>query len=252
MFTIRKSELTDSATDYTLMNTCHDMLRQYCPTDTDHQAALHCLKLYKDEQLFDSKCHFVVVQRMIEQNLDYRFNPELHTACASNIAEYCTSVVAASKPNEELNGQVVHCLKGQFRRGKLTKGCEAQMVAVLHDQALNYRLDPLLQELCKAEIKQLCPPPSNGDDDHGQVEECLKVAFLSKKIISRECKLEVAQLIQESKADIHVDALLLRACTVDLLKYCSKVESGNGRRTLIMMRCCVFNVNLMTFLFAYL
>lgn len=63
-----------------------------------------------------------------------------------------------------------------------------------------------------------------------QVEECLKTAFLNGKIISQECKFEVAILIQEAKADIHVDPLLQRACTVDLLKYCSNVKSGNGRR----------------------
>jgi len=42
--------------------------------------------------------------------------------------------------------------------------------------------------------------------------------------------MEVANLISESKADIHVDPLLHRACTVDLLKYCSNVKSGDGRQ----------------------
>lgn len=49
-------------------------------------------------------------------------------------------------------------------------------------------------------------------------------------LISVLGKFEVALLIQEAKADIHVDPLLQRACTVDLLKYCSNVKSGNGRR----------------------
>ena len=59
----------------------------------------------------------------------------------------------------------------------------------------------------------------------------MKDAFLRKQsVMSQECRVEVAILIQESKADIHVDPLLQRACTVDLLKYCSNVQSGNGRR----------------------
>ena len=53
---------------------------------------------------------------------------------------------------------------------------------------------------------------------------------MGKKIITKECKIEVATLIQEAKADIHVDPILLKACTVDLLKYCSNIESGNGRQ----------------------
>lgn len=210
------------------------MLRQYCH-DTDRTKTLDCLKIYKDEPLFDSACHLVVVNRMIEQNMDFRFNPALQEACTSNIAEHCTAIVASAKQNEELNGKVVQCLKTKFREGKLTKKCEQQMTEVLHEQALNYRLNPLLQAVCKAEITTLCPRKSTEIEDNGEVEECLKVAFVEHRIVSKECKYEVAILIQEAKADIHVDPLLQRACTVDLLKYCSNVASGNGRRKCITL-----------------
>lgn len=210
------------------MNTCRDMIRQYCH-DTERAKVLECLKVHKDEPLFDTNCHMTIVSRMIEQNMDYRFNPLLQEACAKNIADYCTHVVATAKQNEELNGKVVNCLKTKFREGKLTKQCETQMTEVLHEQALNYKLNPLLQTVCRAEIQILCKP-SDENEEHGEVEECLKLAFLKHQIISRECKFEVAVLIQEAKADIHVDPLLQRACTVDLLKYCSNVASGNGRR----------------------
>lgn len=227
LFNIKKSELTDSATDYILMNTCRDMIRQYCH-DSERSKALECLKVHKDEPLFDTNCHLIVVNRMIEQNMDYRFNPLLQNACSKNIADFCTHVVVTAKQNEELNGKVVNCLKTKFREGKLTKQCEQQMTEVLHEQALNYKLNPLLQSVCKSEIEIICKP-NDESEEHGEVEECLKNAFLKHQIMSRECKFEVAVLIQEAKADIHVDPLLQRACTVDLLKYCSNVASGNGR-----------------------
>lgn len=227
IFAIRKSELTDSATDYTLLNSCRDMIRQYCH-ETETAKTLECLKIHKDEPLFDGVCRLVVVNRMIEQNMDYRFNPMLQNACSKNIAEYCTNIVASAKENEELNGKVVGCLKAKFREGKLTKKCEQQMTEVLHEQALNYKLNPLLKTVCNAEISILCKPKDDVEE-YGEVEECLKLAFLNHKIISHECKFEIATLIQEAKADIHVDPLLQRACTVDLLKYCSNVPSGNGR-----------------------
>lgn len=228
IFSIKKSELTDSSTDYTLMNTCRDMIRQYCH-DTEKSKVLDCLKVHKDEMLFDTNCHLIVINRMIEQNTDYRFNPLLQEACKKNIADFCTETVAKAKQNEELNGMVVDCLKKKFREGKLTPLCEERMTEVLHEQALNYKLNPLLQTVCKPEIQIICKP-SDEVDERGEVEECLKMAFLNGKIISQECKFEVALLIQEAKADIHVDPLLQRACTVDLLKYCSNVKSGNGRR----------------------
>lgn len=145
--------------------------------------------------------------------------------------------MAKSKPNEELNGKVVNCLKKKFREGKLTPQCEERMTEVLHDEALNYKLNPVLETVCRPEIQFFCKPL--GDvDEQGEVVECLKMAFLNGKIISQECKFEVALLIQEAKADISADPLLQRACTVDLLKYCSNIKSGNGRRKFF---CSFFN-----------
>lgn len=44
LFPIKKSEMVDSSTDYTLMTTCKDMLKQYCH-ETDTTKALQCLKV---------------------------------------------------------------------------------------------------------------------------------------------------------------------------------------------------------------
>lgn len=228
VFKLKKSELGDSDTDYTLVNACKDMTYKYCQ-NTESDKLLDCLKLYKNEPLFDPQCHVVILNRMIEQNTDFRFNPALQSACKRNIAKYCSHIVATAKPNEELNGKMVNCLKAKFREAKLDQECEQKMIEVLQEQALNYKLNPLLQSLCKSEIQVLCKP-SNDIEEHGEVEECLKNAFLSQKTMTRECKIEVATLIQEAKADIHVDPLLHRACTEDLLKYCSNVKSGDGRQ----------------------
>lgn len=40
----------------------------------------------------------------------------------------------------------------------------------------------------------------------------------------------MADLIEESKADINVDPLLQRACLLDITKYCDEVPQGAGRR----------------------
>lgn len=170
---------------------------------------------------------------MIEQNMDFRFNPALQKSCKTNIATFCSQIVMTLKQDEELDGKVINCLKNKFREGKLTSDCEKQMTEVLHEQALNYKLNPLLQNVCKHEIEQVCTPKDDKIEDNGEIEECLKNMFMDGKIFTKECKVEVAILIQEAKADIHVDPILQRACTVDLLKYCSNVQSGNGRRKLV-------------------
>lgn len=241
IFSVKKSELSDSGTDYTLLTTCKPMLVKYC-ANVEDKDALDCLKAHRDEAGFDKKCHLIIVKRLIIQNQDYRFNPKLQEACARNIADHCSDIVAHEKAQDVLNGKVLHCLKAKFREGKLTNKCKKEVTEILKEQALNFRMNPLLQDLCSKEIQVLCRPKARGsdsesedkdedeDEDHGEVEECLKQAFLNHQIITKECKVEVATLIQEAKADIHVDPLLQRACTIDLLKYCSKVVSGDGRR----------------------
>ncbi|XP_017001881.2 Golgi apparatus protein 1 isoform X1 [Drosophila takahashii] len=228
IFMVKKSELGDSGTDYTLLTTCKEMIYKFCPS-TDSDKLLDCLKTYKDDNQFDQRCHLVVVNRMIEQNTDFRFNPSLQSACGKNIDRYCSNIVASALPNEELNGKVIHCLKDKFRQSALDEPCAQEMIKILQEQALNYKLNPLLQVFCKSEIQELCK--ANVDsDEHGQLAECLKTAFIQKQIINRQCQMEVATLIAEAKADIHVDPILETACTVDLLRYCSKVSAGNGRK----------------------
>lgn len=67
------------------------------------------------------------------------------------------------------------------------------------------------------------------------MEECLKQAMSHGLIESRACRLEVAGLIEESKADINVDPLLQRACFLDINKYCEEVPQGAGRRKFLMI-----------------
>ncbi|KAH8373528.1 hypothetical protein KR009_012405 [Drosophila setifemur] len=228
IFMVKKSELGDSGTDYTLLNTCKEMVYKFCPS-TDSAKLLDCLKTYKDDPQFDQRCHLVVVNRMIEQNTDFRFNPSLQSACGKNIDRYCSNIVATALPNEELNGKVIQCLKDKFRQSALDEQCGQEMIKILQEQALNYKLNPLMQTFCKSEIQELCKAHMDADE-HGQVAECLKSAFLQKQIIDRNCQMEVATLIAEARADIHVDPILETACTVDLLRYCSKISSGNGRK----------------------
>lgn len=67
----------------------------------------------------------------------------------------------------------------------------------------------------------------------GEVEECLKTQFVAdNKEMKEACRIQVAEMIEEAKADINVDPLLQKACAVDVEKYCSNVPQGSGRRKL--------------------
>ncbi|XP_013200649.1 Golgi apparatus protein 1 [Amyelois transitella] len=230
LFVVRKQEFTDNAIDYHLMMTCTDMIDMYCH-NTKPSKILECLKIHQQEPNFDENCKLVIVNRMIEQNMDYRLNNNLQISCNGDIKKYCSHIIAHQPEDVELEGKVLVCLKEFFRESKLTPTCENEVANILKEQALNYRLNPLLVRLCSAEIKTICAVPNDSiTNSDGRVEECLKEALLNRKIVSQECAREVVQIIEGTEVDIEADPLLERACTLDLLKYCKDLEKGAGRR----------------------
>ncbi|CAK9798296.1 Golgi apparatus protein 1 [Anthophora plagiata] len=230
-FKVRKQEFQDSSSDFALLNTCRVMIRQFCH-DISRSQALDCLKKYKDEQTFDEKCKHIVIQRMIEQNTDYRFNTALQTACSYDINKHCKEVLLHEPTDKELEGKVIRCLKIKFREAKLTTRCERQMTNILREAASNYHLNPLLATMCAHEIETICRADEN---DLGAVEECLKMEFnAGNRDMKEECRLEIADLIEQRRADINVDPLLQKACAVDVSKYCSDVPQGAGRHIMCL------------------
>ncbi|XP_006615715.1 Golgi apparatus protein 1 isoform X2 [Apis dorsata] len=226
LFKVRKQEFQDSSSDFALLNNCRIMVRQFCH-DISRSQALDCLKKYKDEPTFDDKCKNIVVRRMIEQNTDYRFNTALQIACSYDINKHCKEVLLNEPTDKELEGKVIRCLKIKFRESKLLTKCEHQMTNILREAALNYHLNPLLATMCAHEIETICRADEN---DSGAVEECLKMEFnAGNRDMKEECRLEIADLIEQRRADINVDPLLQKACAVDINKYCSDVPQGAGR-----------------------
>lgn len=224
--------MIDNGIDYTLMTGCSTMIQFYC-AKSDYANVLECLKTYRNEIKFDEKCKHIVIERMIEQNKDFRLNPMLQKACQHDITAYCGDIIDKISNEKELNGKMIKCLKVKFREAKLKPRCEIQMTSILRDQALNYNLNPLLRTVCAKEIEALCKTFTE-EENTGKVEECLKQALIRKQIYNGECKNEVASMIEESRPDIRVDPLLQRACSLDLMKYCRNIEAGNGRRKYLL------------------
>jgi Golgi apparatus protein 1 len=83
----------------------------------------------------------------------------------------------------------------------------------------------------------MCLLEDEAEDGSGQVEECLKMAFSNHRIMAPGCKQEIANLIEEAKADIHVDPLLHQACGIDVSKFCGDVPQGAGRRKCYFKLC---------------
>lgn len=79
------------------------------------------------------------------------------------------TVLAKEAQDSELQGKMLYCLKGKFRESKLSTTCENELANILKEQALNFRLDPLLGKLCKAEIQTICAVSNDITSADGQV-----------------------------------------------------------------------------------
>ncbi|XP_048015569.1 Golgi apparatus protein 1 isoform X1 [Megalobrama amblycephala] len=232
VFRLQETEMMDPELDFQLMRVCKQMIRRFC-SDTDAKNLLQCLKQNKNSELMDPKCKQMITKRQITQNTDYRLNPVLRKACKADIPKFCQNILNKARDDNELEGQVISCLKLKYADQRLSPDCEGQISVILQESALDYRLDPQLQLQCSEEIPRLCAEEVAAQEQTGQVEECLKYNLL--KISHEGCKKEVLNILKESKADIFVDPVLHTACALDIKHQCAAIPPGRGRQMSCLM-----------------
>ncbi|XP_066541747.1 Golgi apparatus protein 1b [Hoplias malabaricus] len=232
VFKLQETEMMDPELDYQLMRVCKQMIKRFC-AESDAKNMLHCLKQNKNSELMDPKCKQMITKRQITQSTDYRLNPVLRKACKADIPKFCQNILSKASDDNELEGQVISCLKLKYADQRLSTDCEDQIRVILQESALDYRLDPQLQLHCSDEITHLCAEEAAAQEQTGQVEECLKNNLL--KLKHEACKKEVLNMLKEGKADIFVDPVLHTACALDLKHHCAAITPGRGRQMSCLM-----------------
>uniref|UniRef100_A0A8C6P216 Golgi apparatus protein 1 n=1 Tax=Nothobranchius furzeri TaxID=105023 RepID=A0A8C6P216_NOTFU len=198
IFKLQEVEMVDPELDYQLIRVCKHMIRRFC-TESEGKNVLQCLKQNKNSELMDPKCKQMITKRQITQSTDYRLNPVLKKACKADIPKFCQSILNKAPTDNELEGQVISCLKLKYA-----------------DQISNF-----------------CSDEAAAQEQTGQVEECLKINLL--KIKHEACRKEVLNMLKESKADIFVDPVLHTACALDIKHHCAAIQPGRGRQMSCLM-----------------
>ncbi|CAH1270213.1 GLG1 [Branchiostoma lanceolatum] len=227
LFNREREELTDNSVDYGFMRDCKPMVKRFCP-QSDPKEVLHCLRKNKNNEFMDERCKKAITQRQIEQAEDYRLDVELQKKCKKDVPKFCRDILAESR-STELEGRVIGCLKAKVGKNRLSPQCEDHIKELMREAAIDYRMDPQLAQGCKEEMTSWCSEEMTNPDT-GSVEECLKKKFSEKKITSKMCQTQVLRLLQEGKADIHVDPLLHQSCALDIKHYCAGIPAGEGRQ----------------------
>ncbi|XP_070575745.1 Golgi apparatus protein 1-like isoform X2 [Ptychodera flava] len=231
IFNRQKAEAENPEMDYTFMRVCKRMIKQFCP-ESDPKDIFKCLKNHKSDPSMEQKCKQVITKRQITKNTDYRLKPALEKACNKDIPKFCQEEINSMRSGGnavEYEGKIINCLKEKFRKNRLSQDCEGQIRIVMHEAAMDYRMDPVLKAACGDTIRQHCAEEIE-QPGSGKVEDCLKSMLYKEKIEDTRCRNEVIRLLQEGKADIHVDPLLYKTCALDIKHFCVRIPPGEGRQ----------------------
>ncbi|XP_029009906.1 Golgi apparatus protein 1-like [Betta splendens] len=128
------------------------------------------------------------------------------------------------------NLAVLECLQD---KKELSRDCKVEVQRILHQRALDVKLDPELQKRCMMDLGKWCSETL----EPGQELECLQDHL--EDLVS-ECREVVANLTELESEDIQIEALLMRACEPVIQTYCHEV-ADNQINTGDLMECLVQN-----------
>jgi Golgi apparatus protein 1 len=219
--------------DFKLNRRCRNMIIKYC---SDEEDVFSCLKKHRTEPDFDEGCTKMVESRMEIQGEDIRLNPQLLLKCGSDVKQHCDDVIQKfnsadfkTKP-EEYKGDIINCLREKYVEKVLSDQCADEVRQFMRQSAQEFKMDFRLKHRCEEVIQSHC----SGIPDN-RVEECLKEAFLNKKIEGDDdktikCKHEIGRILNEGHSDIQADPILQKTCSRDVLTLCPGVKAGRGRQ----------------------
>ncbi|XP_038076975.1 Golgi apparatus protein 1-like isoform X2 [Patiria miniata] len=232
LFNRVKEQAQNVKTDFAFMHSCQRMIKQFCP-GTAPDSLFKCLKAHKNEPSFDPNCKAVLTKRSIQKKEDFRLNPRMQKACRRDMPKFCNDILDKSKTKEyqekSMEGEMLLCLKTKFVVKQLSPDCENYVKDTIQEASLDIRMDPILYRVCKDTARKLCGEQMESPGQ-GQVEECLKSKLHEGKVHDIKCRMQVIRLLQEGRADIHVDTLLYKACALDIKHFCVGIPQGEGRQ----------------------
>jgi len=248
------AEANDPRTDHLLMTRCKSMIKKYCLYTSDvirsPAAMFDCLVQHKQEEAFNTDCLKVIVLRQRQRSIDVRLNPQLWSSCQTDIQQFCPQYLNPSSPTE-MEGKVLYCLRNIFsiQAGqaiqqkplrmdnvkRMTPKCSDHIQSLIKESVQDYMQDKRLAEKCQTQIERYCLQETLRDfnkmGDNGAVVECLRKNI--KQVVESKdnaCFLELVRVTAESRADVHIDPILYRACHIDIEHNCKDVLRGEGRQ----------------------
>ncbi|KAI3379749.1 hypothetical protein SNEBB_009743 [Seison nebaliae] len=225
------------ATYRKLFDTCSLFLKEHCHNRDGDEGIFECLRQNLPNYMrMDDSCRSEIVSLLITLHHSPLVDSALMENCKTDLETKCYKVFASNEFNDiksdDLRNQVYDCLVEEYRnvkkRKNLEENCQTEISLYISEEVIDVRLNEQLQKHCENDLKTLCPRTP-----FSKKEECLFTNY--ERVIDNDCKRVIESLLKDMSNDVHMDLELQSSCSVDLLKYCSTVQIGDGRR----LRCLV-------------
>nr|KAG5690596.1 hypothetical protein BaRGS_022600 [Batillaria attramentaria] len=175
---------------------------------------------------------------------DYRISPELMARCQTEIHDHCDGGL-------EVGGKTLHCLmklarkrhpgtpiSSECRSQKLSRACEQAVRRVIRQRAVSVDLNPEIEDACRVELGDMCSEDKE-DTEPGAELECLQMNFDS---LGPTCKKAISEFTEDEAEDIHMDRILMKACTPMIKKFCDE-ELDNDAEPDEVLECLIEHKN---------
>ncbi|KAE8296698.1 Golgi apparatus protein 1 Cysteine-rich fibroblast growth factor receptor Precursor [Larimichthys crocea] len=229
----------DYRIDRALNEACESVIQTACKhIRNGDPMILSCLMehLYTEKMVEDCEHRLLELQYFIAR--DWKLDPVLYKKCQGDAARLCHTHGWNETSEMMPPGAIFSCLYRHAYRSveqgrRLSRDCKVEVQRILHQRALDVKLDPELQRRCMTDLGKWCSEKTEA----GQELECLQDHL--EDLVS-DCRDVVGNLTELESEDIQIEALLMRACDPVIQNHCHEV-ADNQIDTGDLMDCLVQN-----------
>uniref|UniRef100_A0A4W5RNM7 Golgi apparatus protein 1 n=1 Tax=Hucho hucho TaxID=62062 RepID=A0A4W5RNM7_9TELE len=229
----------DYRIDRALNEACESVIQTACKhIRNGDPMILSCLMehLYTDKMVEDCEHRLLELQYFIAR--DWKLDPILYKKCQGDASRLChthgwNETIEMMPPGAIFSCLYRHAYRTEEQGRRLSRDCKVEVQRILHQRALDVKLDPELQRRCMTDLGKWCSEKA----ESGQELDCLQDHL--EDLVS-ECKDVVGNLTELESEDIQIETLLMRACEPVIQSYCHEV-ADNQIDTGDLMECLVQN-----------
>ncbi|XP_078800239.1 Golgi apparatus protein 1 isoform X4 [Oryzias latipes] len=206
----------DYRIDRALNEACESVIQTACKhIRSGDPMILSCLMehLYTEKMVEDCEHRLLELQYFISR--DWKLDPILYRKCQGDAARLCHTHGWNETSDLMPAGAVFSCLyrhayRTEEQGRRLSRDCKMEVQRVLHQRALDVKLDPELQKRCISDLGKWC----SSKNDAGQELECLQDHLEDLVQSCRDVVGNLTELESEDATDNQMDTGVLMECLV--------------------------------------